>query len=88
MLEETGYTIKRMEWLGNAAPDTGLFASQACVYLAVLESDDKQEATDAAEAICSVELISFADVKRLMANGEITDGYTLSAFALYWAKEV
>lgn len=85
MVEETGYKIRNLKRLGKIAPDTGLLGSQACVYLAYLENEEKHEATDTAEAINNMEFYTIDEIKHQIAAGEITDGYTLGALALYWA---
>lgn len=87
LLEETGYCIRSIELLGVVAPDTGLFSSQASIYAEYLEDEDRQDASDADEAICQIEIYALDAVKDMVARGEIVDGYTLSALALYWAKQ-
>jgi len=86
LFEETGYSIRELRFLGRVHPDTGLLSTQANVYAAYVDVN-AQSATDEEEAVCSIELIKMEAVKQMVASGEITDGYSLSALALYWANK-
>ena len=87
LLEETGYSIQRLSFLGTVYPDTGLYSNSARVYLAIVDEKKKQEPTDKREAIREIKLIPMEQIKRMILSGEITDGYTLSALAMYWTQE-
>ena len=86
LFEETGYSIRELQFLGHVFPDTGLLSSHACVYAAFVDSDE-QSPSDKEEAVSSVELINKKTVLQMVADGIITDGYSLSALAYYWANE-
>ena len=60
--------------------------AHACVYAAFVDSNE-QSPTDKEEAVSSVELINKKTVFQMVADGLITDGYSLSALAYYWANE-
>lgn len=85
LFEETGYTIRSLEFIGNVYPDTGLLSMQASVYAAYVDPQVKQ-AADGEEAICSIETVAPDRLRKMIQDGDITDGYTLSALALYWAR--
>jgi ADP-ribose pyrophosphatase len=87
ILEETGYKIKQLRYLGNITPDTGLLATQASVYLAVLDNHQKTANIDKNEAIQGIEFYTLQEIKSMIANGKIEDGYTLGALALYLARD-
>jgi ADP-ribose pyrophosphatase len=86
ILEETGFDIVGIEKLGEVHPDTGILASKANVYCATLSPGSNHTATDIIESICKVEFFTLAEIKMLISEGEISDGYTLSALAMFWVK--
>lgn len=87
LFDETGYTIQNLKFLGNVYPDTGILSTQASVYVAFVDAN-VQPVSDKEEAVCSIEIIDMNSVMNMVSNGEITDGYSLSALALYWAKNI
>lgn len=87
LLEELGYGIKKMHYLGMVAPDTGMIAGEAQVY-AVFVNDNICYPTDDKESINDITVIDYERLKERIAKGDIIDGYTLSAFALGDAKKI
>lgn len=85
LFDETGYTIQSLQFLGNVFPDTGILSTQASVYVAFVDAS-VQPVLDKEEAVCSIEILEIGTVKQMVAKGVITDGYSLSALAMYWAK--
>lgn len=91
LVEELGCRAQKVERLGATNGDTGLRAQLDEIYLAHITT----EAFDAAsaegaeeEGIDEVRAVSLPDFREMIRNGEITDGFTLSAFALATASGV
>jgi len=80
--EETGLEDARIQFLGWVTPDTGMMASKAAVYRAEVSGDVKAENNDSNEAILNYKYASLEELKKMVKNGEIEDGFTLSALAL------
>jgi ADP-ribose pyrophosphatase len=69
--------------LGIVNPDGGLLATMVMAYVARLE---RLGGTDSREAVRSIELVTVPELTTLIAEGRITDGYTLAAYALALSK--
>lgn len=82
-MEEIGGKSKKSILLGEVEPDTGLTSTKVSVVCLDLESLDYELGT---EGIAGVMLVSPDDLAKMIADGKITDGFTLSAWALYQAK--
>lgn len=87
LLEETGYRAQpeQLEKLGTVRPNTAILSAAIDVYLARVRADQKVAGSD--QEVAGLVRIPVADVRREVANGGISDGMTLSALALYWARE-
>ncbi|PRB84457.1 NUDIX hydrolase [Pseudomonas sp. MYb185] len=84
LAEETGYLIdeSRLRLLGRFKPNSAILASTIDLYLAQVNSSDlTEQRDDEAEA---VERISVADMRQLLRDGAIQDGFTLAALAHYF----
>lgn len=84
LAEEIGATIVRLQPLGTVYPDSGLLASGVHLYWAEVQLNG--QATDAREAIAEIRAVSPGELNAMLADGQINDGFTLSALALAKAK--
>ncbi|RME60096.1 NUDIX hydrolase [Candidatus Parcubacteria bacterium] len=86
--EETGYSFKvsDLERIGYVRPNTAILSAKIPVFL--IESGQKQkgEIIDK-EEVSEVVFLSKDKIHEEISRGNITDGMTLSALSLYWAKK-
>jgi ADP-ribose pyrophosphatase len=76
-------------FLGKIYPDTTILNSYASLYTIEIESKDKlQQHQDSLEALGDGAFYPIDELNNLIARGEITDGYTLSAYAILKAKNI
>lgn len=80
LAEEIGASISRIKELGQYHPNTGLLGSSITIVQAEVSAYDK---VDTSECISELIEVSKASFKSMVANGEIDDGFTLSAFTYY-----
>lgn len=80
VLEETGYQITRMEYLGNLAGDTGMTGGEIKAYAVYLGG--QMGTQDEKESVCGIRMVHVSEIQGMIRRGEITEGYTLSVFAL------
>lgn len=80
VLEETGYQITRMEYLGNLAGDTGMTGGEIKAYAVYLGGQKGTQ--DEKESVCGIRMVHVSEIQGMIRRGEITEGYTLSVFAL------
>lgn len=87
VLEETGYAfdVHDLERLGLIRPNSAILASVIPVYLIETATEPARNPTD--NETSGVTFIPRKDIHIAMAEGAITDGMTLSAIALYLARE-
>lgn len=78
--EELRAEVLAQRPLGRIAPDSGLTAGEACVILC---SITEPKPVPHYEAIQRVLCLSPAELERQIASGQISDGFTLSAYTLY-----
>lgn len=67
-------------YLGRVVPDSGLTSSAAAVYYTELESYERKYGY---EGIENVRELTDEELKNLISNGRIDDGFTLAALNLY-----
>lgn len=77
--EEMGATVREVRYLGSVRPDTGLSAGCAQVFLAEVEEAAVQVGH---EGIRELVWLTEAELRREIADGRITDGFTLAALTL------
>lgn len=77
--EEMGAVASEVTYLGSVRADTGLSAGCVQIYLAEIEADAVRVGHEGIKALI---WLSEDDFCRAVAEGEIMDGITLSAFAL------
>lgn len=84
LFEETGIEEAKLTHLGQLNTDSGLTSDQVDLFVAEVEkltiSLFNKEDT---EAISHIRLFPIEEIKRLIANGEITDSFTLSALGIW-----
>lgn len=87
VLEETGYAfdIHDLEHLGIVRPNSAILASTIPVYL--IETATEPARSPADSETSGVTFIPRGSIHVAMVEGVITDGLTLSALALYLARE-
>ncbi|MFC7614857.1 NUDIX hydrolase [Actinokineospora soli] len=82
ILEETGHRVGVVEPLIRYHPLTGISDQRYRVYIA---SDACREGQPEAGESSRVEWVPVADLRNLIANGQITDGPSLTALATFLA---
>jgi ADP-ribose pyrophosphatase len=83
--EEIGATAARLVSLGQTYPDTGMSSSRVALFYADIESYCEPEAE---EAITDILPMSILEFERMVRVNEITDGFTLAAYARAKALEL
>lgn len=83
MHEEIGATVIKCEYLGEVVADSGLLANKVAVFACQVEGVQRRYAY---EGIEDVVFLSAEELRKWIAEGKITDGFTLSAYSLYCAK--
>ncbi len=79
--EETGFTAGRMELIGRLYQAPGLSTQSFHAYLAtdLQQGDTEREIT---ESDMDTSAFSMAEVRKMISDGELMDGTTLSVFGL------
>lgn len=81
--EELGASIRRYAYLGDVAADSGLVGNLTSVFVCEIETFEKRCFY---EGIEDVTMLTADEMKNWIAEGKITDGFTLSAYSLYLCK--
>ncbi len=85
LVEEIGATLyKKPVPLGSVLPDSGLTANRAIVFYAEISSYTYSQKNN--EGIKQILTLSKGEFEEQIAKGTISDGFTLSAYALLCAK--
>tara|TARA_B110000908_G_C10182962_1_gene416614 strand:+ start:811 stop:1326 length:516 start_codon:yes stop_codon:yes gene_type:complete len=86
LYEETGYSFETsdLENIGVVRPNTAILSSSIPVYL--IESGIRSSVKLSGDEISEVVYISKEEVYKQVTAGKITDGITLAALGLYWAR--
>ena len=84
LAEESGYTAKHIEKLGEFYSCPGYSNEVIHAYLATGLTKGKQDLEEYEDI--TVEVFSDAEVRRMAAANEINDGKTLSTLGMYWAR--
>lgn len=85
LAEEIGASGTRLVSLGDVYPDTGLSNSRVALFYAEVASYGKPEAE---EAITHILPTPASEFDRMIAEGEITDGFVLAAYARAKARNL
>lgn len=81
--EELGCDAVSVEFLGDVEPDNGSLGARPRFYRAEIESFEAAGLGD--EAIAEAKRFSPTALRSLISEGNLCDGPTLSALALWWA---
>lgn len=86
LLEETGYLIgsASIEKLGVVKPNSAILVSSVNVFLARVSKAEQVQRHDS--EVIEVIRIPICEIKNKILSGYITDGFSLSALALFWCK--
>jgi len=85
LTEETGYRAGKIERLGSFFSTPGSSDQLIHAYLATDLSDGRQS-LEQYEQI-TVEVVSDAQVRRMIAEGVIHDGKTVATLGMYWLRK-
>lgn len=85
LIEETGYTAGRIEKLGQFYTSPGVSDEIMHVFIAAELTDGPQQLERYEEI--TVEVVADAEVRRMVAGGQIHDAKTIGALALYWMQD-
>lgn len=83
LAEEIGGTATRLVQLGPVHPDTDASGPPDEIFYAEIESYGQP---DGHEAIAELKAVPIEEFQRMVGDGEITEGYTLAAYARAKAK--
>lgn len=78
--EELGAQVREMTCLGTVYADSGLTGNPVKVYMCEVHSVKEKLGY---EGITEVTLLSEGELEQWIAEGRITDGFTLAAYSLY-----
>lgn len=81
--EETGLKAISFEVVGRVHGDDGMLRSAATVVLARIDDD---VSSLVCEPVAKPEVVTFDGMRRMIADGLVTDGHTLSAWAILSAR--
>jgi ADP-ribose pyrophosphatase len=81
--EEIGATVSRIESLGTLYVNSSMIGGYDCLFYAELDSLGDFEK---GEGISGILQVSLSEFERMIAANEITDGFTLAAYARAKAK--
>lgn len=85
--EETGFKISEqcLIELGTLQPNSAILASTVTVFFADIGKATPSSSID--NEVRGLVVIAEDQIKPAISAGTITDGFTLSAFALFWAQQ-
>ena len=85
--EETGFRVseKTLNFLGQIRPNSAILTSVVDVYFGVAEGspEERQDADEVARVV----MCSYDELERKVANGLVTDGFTLAGYLLLKVME-
>ena len=83
MLEETGYQAEKFIDLGPFMPDIGIQSDVGRIFVAIdpVKVAEPTQQTDEETTIPTIKTVS--EVKKLIRDGEIRDGWSLGPFSLF-----
>ena len=87
--EETGYEVESLIPIGKTDNLSGLASAVIHLFVGTNPRQAGSQELDDSESDMTVQWIPIPDWKRMIANGEITNAYALSAWAIYeqWKAE-
>ncbi len=82
--EETGIEEAKLTHLGQLNPDSGLTSDQVDLFLAEVKTlSTSLLHKEETEAISQVRLFSIDEIYQMIIDGQITDGFTMSAIGIW-----
>lgn len=86
LMEETGFAATQCVSLGQVAPNSGILQDKAEVFYMKCDPGTYGQATETHEALDDAKWVTLQAVMKMIQMGDISDGYTLSAFCLLLAQ--
>lgn len=85
--EETGLEVPESQLfeLGTMQPNSAILASTVTVFLAKIEAINPTAETDG--EVHGLVRIPENEITKAISLGRITDGFTLSALAMFWSRQ-
>ena len=84
VVEKTGCTVSNITYLATTVADSGLSGTKVAVYHAKCsEPDFKYGTGNATQLVC----VKPEELKEMIRDGKITDGFTMTALMMYLAKK-
>lgn len=83
LMEEIGATVNDTQFLGHVTPDSGVLGTTVPVYACHIDTYNAQLKS---EGICEILELDLPQVEKLVAEGKITDGFTLAALGMYGVR--
>lgn len=80
--QEIGLKVRSVFNLGEIQPNTGLLAGSVQAYLVTLLDGEAQAEPEDGESISDTLALTVSEINEKIINGEIRDGFTLSALYL------
>ncbi|MDY6243456.1 MAG: NUDIX hydrolase [Lachnospiraceae bacterium] len=84
VVEKTGCTVSNITYLATTVADSGLSGTKVAVYHAKCSEPDFKYGTGNATQLVSVKP---EELKEMIRDGKITDGFTMTALMMYLAKK-
>lgn len=84
MKEEIGADINRVYHVGAVVADSGIGSNQVDVFVCDIT---KPQLKLHYEQIKEIKMLAEPELVKWISEGKITDGFTLSGYALYKSKE-
>jgi ADP-ribose pyrophosphatase len=83
LLEETGYEVGELIDLGPYQPDMGILANEGRAFLALNPKQVAKPTQNTAAETTLPQLFSLEEIKQMIREGEIRDGWSLGPFSLF-----
>lgn len=83
--EEMKAMVTECVYLGEVIADSGILGTKVSVFACQVEQVQKRESY---EGIEEVVFLSPEELQKWIADGKITDGFTLSAYSLYVSEKI
>lgn len=86
LFEETGYSIEsnKFKHIGTIQPNSAILSSSLPIYFVSVDERINTSALDS--EVSEIVYIEKDKILNSIARGEITDGITTAALAMYWAS--
>lgn len=84
LVEETGMASSKSRFMGFIWPDSGILGNKVAVVSLIADSDREVQAKDG--EIDDLRWVTPAELRGLIASGQVCDGITLAAYALWSAS--